>query len=60
MSVIIKRMYVFASEDHMLDWHSCQTCYPLEKKMLLLLYYVRLKPACAATAKLVRGLKFRI
>ena len=25
-------MYVFVSEDHMLDWHSCQTCYPLEKK----------------------------
>ena len=24
-------MYVFVSEDHMLDWHSCQTCYPLEK-----------------------------
>ena len=30
------------------------------KKLLLLLYYVRLKPACAATEKLVRGLKFRI
>ena len=45
----------------MLDWHSCQTCYPLEKKLLLLLlYYVRLKPACAATEKLVRDLKFRI
>ena len=44
----------------MLDWHSCQTCYPLEKKLLLLLYYVRLEPACAATEKLVRGLKFRI
>ena len=23
-------MYVFVSEDHMLDWHSCQICYPLE------------------------------
>ena len=22
----IERMYVFVSEDHMLDWHSCQTC----------------------------------
>ena len=46
----------------MLDWHSCHTCYPLEKKLLLLLllYYIRLKPACAATEKLVRGLKFRI
>ena len=41
----------------MLDWHSCQSCYPLEKKCY---YYVRLKPACAATEKLVRGLKFRI
>ena len=30
------------------------------KKLLLLLYYVRLKPACAATEKLVRGLKFNI
>ena len=44
----------------MLDWHSCQTCYPLEKKLLLLLYYVRLKSAYAATEKLVKGLKFRI
>ena len=24
-------------EDHMLDWHSCQICYPLEIKLLLLL-----------------------
>ena len=23
-------MYVFVSEDYMLDWHSCQICYPLE------------------------------
>ena len=30
------------------------------KKLLLLLLYVRLKPACAATEKLVRGFKFRI
>ena len=28
------------------------------KKLLLLLYYVRLKPACAATEKLVRELKW--
>ena len=27
-------MYVFVSEDHMLDWHSCQICYPLEIKLL--------------------------
>ena len=33
--VIIKRMYVFVFEDHMLDWHSCQMCYPLEIKVLL-------------------------
>ena len=30
-------MYVFVFEDHMLDWHSCQMCYPLEIKLLLLL-----------------------
>ena len=23
----------------MLDWHSCQTCYPLEIKLLLYYYY---------------------
>ena len=33
--VIIKRMYAFVSENHMLDWHSCQICYPLEIKLLL-------------------------
>ena len=27
-------MYVFVSEDHMLDWHSCQICYALELKLL--------------------------
>ena len=26
----------FVIEDHMLDWHSCQICYPLEIKILLL------------------------
>ena len=26
-------MYVFVSEDHMLDWHLCQICYPLEMKL---------------------------
>ena len=35
---IIKRMYVFVSEDHMLDRHSSQICYPLEIKLLLLLW----------------------
>ena len=35
--VITKRMYGFVSEDLMLDWHSCQICYPLEIKLLLLL-----------------------
>ena len=25
-------MYVFVSEDHMLDWQSCQICCPLAKK----------------------------
>ena len=32
---VIKRMYVFVSEDHMLDWQLCQICYPLEMKLLL-------------------------
>ena len=35
--VIIKRMHVFVSEDHMLDWHLFQVCYSLEIKLLLLL-----------------------
>ena len=26
-------MYVFVSEDHMLDWHLCQIYYPLEMKL---------------------------
>ena len=26
-------MYIFVIEDHMLDWHSCQICYPLEIKL---------------------------
>ena len=26
-------MYVFVSEDHMLAWHLCQICYPLEMKL---------------------------
>ena len=30
-------MHVFVFEDQMLDWHSCQICYPLETKLLLLL-----------------------
>ena len=33
--VIIKCMYVFVSENHMLDWQWCQICYPLEIKLLL-------------------------
>ena len=37
--VIIKRIYVFVSEGHMLQWHSCQICYPLEIKLLLLLLF---------------------
>ena len=36
--VIIKRMRVFVFEDHMLDWHSCQICYPLEIKLLFFYY----------------------
>ena len=30
-------MPTFIIEDHMLDWHTCQICYPLEIKLLLLL-----------------------
>ena len=26
-------LYVFVSEDHMVDWHLCQICYPLEMKL---------------------------
>ena len=33
--VIIKCMYVFVSENHMLVWQWCQICYPLEIKLLL-------------------------
>ena len=32
-------MYVFVSEDHTLHWHSSQIWYPLERKLLLLLFY---------------------
>ena len=32
---VIKRMYVFVSDDHMLDWQLCQISYPLEMKLLL-------------------------
>ena len=30
-------MSTFVIEDNMLDWHSCQICFPLEIKLLLLL-----------------------
>ena len=30
----------------MLDWHSCQICYPLEIKILLLLLHVHGIPVC--------------
>ena len=33
--VITKCMYVFVSENHMLDWQWCQICYPLEIKTCL-------------------------
>ena len=37
-------MYVFVSEDYiMLDWHSCQICYPLEKKLFLFLLLLLLE-----------------
>ena len=34
-------MYVFVSEDHIVDWHPCQICYLLEIKLLLLLLLFR-------------------
>ena len=34
-------MYIFVTEDHMLDWYSCKKCYPLETKLLLLLLLYR-------------------
>ena len=37
---IINDMSTFVIEGHMLDWHSCQICYPLEIKVLLLLVVV--------------------
>ena len=37
--VNIKRMHVFVIENHMLDWHSCQICNPLEIKLLYYYYY---------------------
>ena len=37
-------MYVFVFEDHMLDWHSCQICYSLEIKSLLLLFLWHMDP----------------
>ena len=30
-------MYIFVIEKDKLDWYSCQMCYPLEIKLLLLL-----------------------
>ena len=33
-------MYAFVSEDHMLDWHSCQICYPLEIKLLCIIIII--------------------
>ena len=28
--------FVIVTENHMLDWHLCQICYPLEIQLLLL------------------------
>ena len=32
----VNDMPTFVTEEHMLDWHTCQICYPLEIKLLLL------------------------
>ena len=49
--VIIKRMYVFVSEHHMWDWHSCQICYPLEIKLLLTDVWRWIKPGKKQTRR---------
>ena len=54
MTVQLSVISTFVIEDHMLDWHSCQICYPLEIKILLLLN----RPA--QLQKLARAVKFRI
>ena len=58
--VIIKHMYVVVSEDHMLDSHSCQICYPLEIKLLhvLLLVYYPAKPYSMLRYSTIRNLFF--
>ena len=33
-------MYIFVTEDHMLDWHSRQICYPLENYYYYYLIWV--------------------
>ena len=30
-------MYIFVSEDSMLDWYSCQICYPLEVHFFIII-----------------------
>ena len=37
---IIYDMSSFVIEDYMLDWHSCQICYPYEIKLLLLYFFI--------------------
>ena len=32
---IINGMSTFVNEDHILDWHACHICYPLEIRLLL-------------------------
>ena len=32
---IVNDIPTFVSEDHTLDWHTCQICYPLDIKLLL-------------------------
>ena len=43
----------------MLDWHSCQICYPLEIKiLLLLLLYIRQIPVTTPFGVLTKITKF--
>ena len=32
-----KPIDMYLIEDHMLDWHSCQICYPLEIKIIIII-----------------------
>ena len=39
---IVDDISTFVIEDHILDWHSCQICYPLEINKVIIKYYAHL------------------